>query len=407
MKQNNLHKVRHPRRSSPVIKITVFALIIVLIAIAVAAVINTLSYKPSLPNSDGGNLPFDPTPNVSDDDAVLDAAKPTVSTDASGGYVRTNTDKYNFLVIGCDRVGLNTDVIMLCSFDTKTGAITILQIPRDTYIELSGVSHKINAVYASLYTQAKRAGSDDPERDGMDNFVSVLQTNMNIKIDYWALCSLDGFVKIVDIIGGVDINVPFDMDYDDPYQDLYIHLKAGQQTLNGEQSEQFIRFRHDYVQGDVGRVNAQKIFLTALMAQLKKSLNITNIASVTGEFLKNVKTTMSASDIIYFAKEAIGADLSSLELLTLPGTDARANGDSGAWYYIMYRADSLAVINRYFNVYSSDITDAIFDKNLAFTDEARSNINNKYRTPASDDLSGLITDGQTVMDDSIDIPLVN
>ncbi|MFA6948546.1 MAG: LCP family protein [Eubacteriales bacterium] len=406
MKQNNQHKSRRPHRSSPAAKIIVFAVIILLIVIGVAAVINVFNYKPSLP-SVGGDLPFDANPASPSGDSAADDAKPTVSTDSSGGYVRTNTDKYNFLVIGCDRVGLNTDVIMLCSFDTKTDEISVMQIPRDTYIELSGVSHKINAVYASLYTQAKRDGSDDPERDGMDSFVRVLQTNMNIKIDYWALCSLDGFVNIVDIIGGVDINVPFDMDYDDPYQDLYIHLKAGEQTLDGAQSEQFIRFRHDYVQGDVGRVNAQKIFLAALMAQLKKSLNITNIASVAGEFMKNVKTSLSASDIIYFAKEAIGADLSALTLLTLPGTDARANGDSGAWYYIMYRADSLAVINRYFNVYSSDITDAIFDKNLAFTDEARANINNKYRTEASEDLSSLITDGQTVMDDSIDIALVN
>ena len=101
-----------------------------------------------------------------------------------------------------------------------------MQIPRDTYIESNGKSYKINALYASMYNKAKYGGSDNPHYDGMIGFVEALEMNMYIQIDYWAVINLEGFSNIVDSIGGVEIDIPFDMDYDDPIQNLHIHLKT-------------------------------------------------------------------------------------------------------------------------------------------------------------------------------------
>ena len=386
-------------------------MVIAIIIVALTLIlVSFLNFKPKT----GGDVPFDVDGSgkiegsSADGGDDIEPVKPTVSGGTVDGYTRTNTDKYNFLVLGRDRVALNTDVFMLVSFDTKTGEIAVMQIPRDTMIRIYGDTIRINSLYATMYSNAVSSGlsSEEAQKKGMEDSVAFLQTNLNIKIDYWALCNLDGFVKIIDIIGGVEMDVPFDMDYEDPYQDLYIHLKAGLQVLDGEQCEQFVRFRHGYVEADVGRVNAQKLFLTALMKQLKTSLTITKIPSLAKAMVENVLTDMSAAEIAYFAKEALGADLSSLELLTIPGEAAREYGDSGRWLFFLYRADTLSVINMYFNVYDSDISDSIFDSSQTFNIPSRSYIDSIYnRAPSEDIVSDYVTSGKQADEQGIDIPL--
>ncbi len=310
---------------------------------------------------------------------------------------------YNFLVIGKDRVGLNTDVIMIVNYNVESGEVSILQLPRDTYIEYHDKAHKINSLYAYLYVQEYYGGNTQtPAKEGVAKFADILQQNLNMKIDYTFLVDLAAFSEIVNAIGGVYVDVPDDMDYEDPDQDLYIHLKKGPQWLNGDKAEDFIRFRSGYVTADIGRIDAQKIFISAMVKQIKSSFTLDTIGKIAEIVVNRVQTDMSLVDATHFASKALSVDLSSIRFLTMPGTDARANVDSGAWYYIIHRADSLAIINRYFNVYEKDISNDIFDKNFAFTSEDKEHIMEIYHTDLSDEFD--IKSAEQINQDSIYIP---
>jgi len=345
------------------------------------------------------------TPLPDDEGVAVETTEPAAQRPVIDDHTRRE-GMFNFLVIGRDSVAFNTDVIMLISYDTVGGEVTVMQIPRDTYIEANGKAYKINALYAAMYNKAKFGSSKDPLYDGMVGFVEALEMNMYIQIDYWAVVKLDGFAKIVDSIGGVEVDIPFAMDYDDPVQDLHIHLKPGVQTLNGKQAEQFVRFRSNYVQADIGRINAQKIFISAFIRQLKNNLNVKTVTTFTTEALKHTMTSIELMDCVYFAKEALNLDMSNIKMFTLPGIDARSDGDSGTWYYVMHRADTLALVNRYFNVYESPITDKVFDSHLAFTNETKPHMHSIYLTKASIDPDSYGSSATDINDNSIDIPLL-
>lgn len=402
---NKKSKIRKPKKNSGAWKLIVFIMIILLLTTIAVFVISALNYKPSAHKDD--TIPFETLNHDEEneqDNSESDEVKPKKSS--TGKYVRSADDFYTFLLLGKDSIAMNTDVIMLMSFNITDNEVAIMQIPRDTYIEHDGTPYKINALFASLYMNAKYKGDKDPIETGMKQFVEALQKSLNVKIDYHAMLYLDGFRNIIDTIGGVDIDIPFNMRYNDPEQNLYINLAAGQTTLTGSQAEQFIRFRSNYIEGDIGRVNAQKIFMTALIKQLKSNVTISKIPKLTAEIINNVTTSMSVNDMIYFAKKSLNIDLSNAVMFTMPGTDARADVDSGAWYFIMHRADTLNLINRYFNVYTEKITDSIFDINQVFNAEYRSHINRIYKTPASEDVNGLINTLDDIDENGVHIPLL-
>ena len=378
------NKIRKPNKTGGtkvggIWKIIVFIMVILTLVVIGMVYMSVMNYKPRLRHDD--EIPFE---TISEDYTVPDDGDEKPMKTSTGKYKRSDDDFYTFLLLGKDHIAMNTDVIMVISFNITNDEIAIMQIPRDTYMELNGTPHKINSVYAALYSAARRNGDDDPVMSGLDAFADLLQKNLNVKIDYRAFMYLDGFRNIIDVIGGVAIDVPYNMYYSDPDQDLHIDLKAGPTVLDGAQAEQFIRYRSGYIEGDIGRVNAQKIFMSALLNQIKDSLTVTKIPKIASEVIKNIKTEISLNDTVYFAKQGLGADISNAVMFTLPGRDARADGDSGAWYYIMYRADTLNLINRYFNVYTEEITDSIFDISRAFNAENRSHINNIYNTSPTD-----------------------
>ena len=405
-------RIRRPKKHSVYLKIGLFALFSALVVLITIAALYAVNYKP-----DVGSTPVSPY----DDDTFskvfgkLDDNGEVQETTPETKYERTEIEdhtrregRYNFLILGRDRIALNTDVIMLMSLDTVNHTATIMQIPRDTYIEVGGTSYKLNALYASFVNQAKRGKSSDPYYDGMIGFTEAIQQNLYIKIDYWAVVNLAGFRNIVNMLGGVEVDVPFDMDYDDPDQDLHIHLKAGYQTLDGDKAEQFIRFRSNYVQADIGRINAQKIFLSAMLRKMKNAISIKTVATVSKAMLDYVLSSISVKDCAYFAKEALDLELQNIKMFTMPGADTRADGNAGAWYFVMNRTDMLALINEYFNVYNSQVTEKAFDSQLAFTDEDRPHLNNIYRAKGTiDDPAEYGSSASGINQSSIDIPLLN
>ena len=306
--------------------------------------------------------------------------------------------KYNILGLGRDRWAMLTDVFMLVNIDNNTHDITVMQIPRDTWIsdnnEISVPTNKINAVYATYFNKFRGEGQDEDTAyyNALLALSELLEDDLCIQIDYSAIMNLDGFVNIVDILGGVEMDVPFTMTYYDETQNLSINIPAGHQTLNGAQAEGFVRYRYGYAMADLARQDAQKTFLTALFSKVKSSVSITNVSKLTelaNEIFSNLTTDMSAGDILYFAKSLLSCDMSSINMMTMPGNLANH-------YVVMNRAATLDVINSYFNLYDNDISNSRFDRNGAFNNAYVYSMNEAYNKPADQITFGNIYSGDVI-----------
>lgn len=306
------------------------------------------------PNVDTGvpfsdNIPLSPTPEISE---IEITEAPETDEETMPDYVREK-DKYLFLAVGVDKASGRGDAIMLVSFDIPSGSIAVMQIPRDTYIEWEGKEDKINSIVLDrdVYTM----------RD-------VIEVTLCVNIDYTALIDLEALEVIVDSVGGVEINVPFDMKYSDPFQDLYIDLKAGLQVLDGKNATDFIRFRSDYADGDLGRVDAQKQFMSSLFRKVMNEMNLTQAVTLAKGILPMLETDITLDDAAYFAGKFFTAKDRRLTMLTAPGFQLHKT-DPEAWYYVLSRDGVREAVNTYFNVYENDITDAIFDPSLILCKE--------------------------------------
>lgn len=274
-----------------------------------------------------------------------------------------NKNSYNVLVVGKDRVGSNTDVIMIVNFDSATQEINVLQIPRDTYVEDPinvGQSKRINAIYAFAYMKYSRSMSkSDASHESIKYLEGALENTFGITIDNYFMIDLNGFVKIIDSIGGVEVDVPFDMYYNDEAQNLHIDLKKGRQVLDGDKSEQFVRFRNTYVLGDLGRVSAQKIYLSALVEKLLSPdwYSLDKLTSVASNLVKYSTTGMTLTDIVGYLKKIDFGKLSadSITFYTAPGESFFTSG--GASMYTLYMEENLEIINNAFNLYNVEVTE--------------------------------------------------
>ena len=289
-----------------------------------------------------------------------------------------NKNLYNFLVIGKDRAAFNTDVIIIVSYDIDKGAVSMMQIPRDTYIEVPDskgnvTGRKANALLALYYNQAKAKGMSYNEavKTACDDMRDSISKIFGIPINHFVMLDLKGFVNIVDAIGGVELTVPQDMFYEDPEQNLYINLKAGYQTLDGNKSEQFIRFRKGYANADLGRVDAQKIFISAFIEKVQKSFSIETIVAIVNQLSKYVVTDIDMQQMIYFAKGALSVDTDNIAMLTMPG-------DVCGKYYVAYRDDTFDAINDGFNPFGSPLKKSIFDPDGSLYDTVGSRIYGVY-----------------------------
>lgn len=334
-------------------KLSMKQMIIVCFVFAVSlALLITISYFMLYEPATEPTLPFNPNPTT--DATGTDTSAPVT-------YVpNTEETQYNFLVIGHDRVAVLADVIMLVNYNITKGSLTIMQIPRDTYVNTGEGFEQVNSAFSSYYSSAWSQGDPNPTMAAMNKFIPMLEQNLCINIHYGAVMNLDGFVNIVDIIGGVEMNVPFDMFYEDPKQNLLIDIKKGPQTLTGAQAEGFVRFRDTFIQADIGRGNAQKIFMAAFIKKLISSIDLKTVPLIADQVIRNVTTDMDVNAMIYFARNALSLNMKNITMLTLPGSVSSVGG------YVLNRKATLTVINSFFNMYSNDITDNIFDSGKVF-----------------------------------------
>lgn len=394
-----MKKMKNTYHAAPHATLIVVIVVLLSVIIALSAALVWL-YKPvSRPHEDP---PFSTDPvdtpstgNVPDDPNSGDL--PDVPPPSTPTYV-AREEVYNFLLIGHDRAASLADVIMLVNYDVKSGKITIMQLPRDTYYAGDSNKNQLNVQFSAYVNRAYYKGEANPVAVAASKFARILEQNLCIKIHYTAVLDLDGFVNIVNAVGGVDVYIPVDMDYEDPVQNLYIHLKQGPAHLNGEDAEGFVRFREGFVQADIGRVNAQKIFMTAFLEKVKNSISLTNLSvlnTLVNEVIKNLTTDIPATDFVYFGKNALSVDFSNVRMLTVPG-------DYAGGSYVINREATLQVINDFFNIYTEDITDSIFDKSRVFTNTESDAIHEAYMA----DKAAYLYDytAEEIQDGSINIP---
>ena len=198
---------------------------------------------------------------------------------------------YTFLLVGRDDGGGgNTDTIMVGCYDVKNGAVDVLSIYRDTLVDVPWEIAKINSVY---------------NRQGIEGVQQQVKNLIGYVPDYYFVVELDAVAEIVDTIGGVDYDVPYNMDYDDPTQDLHIHYKKGMQHLNGEDAVKVLRWRKNnsgesLSVGDVGRVEVQHTFLRALAGELVSLGTLTKIGELMDVVDRNLESNLSYGEMIWF-----------------------------------------------------------------------------------------------------------
>ena len=315
---NTPNNIRHPKKKggAPVLAVVITVVSVLVLAVIVGVWLFMEYYRPSVDT----DSPFDTVDSPFGVETVdhveskgPDGAEDTADDSETVEKVVRDTENVNFLIMGRDKDAWNTDVMMIVNFNYREGSMAVLQIPRDTYVEFGSSYGRLNTFMKikrqAAYNADPTLSQTELTKAGVKGVADELEKSLCIQIDGYAIINLEGFRNVIDIIGGVYMDVPYDMHYEDPDQDLYIHIKKGPQTLNGAKSEQFVRFRSDYIQGDIGRVNAQKIFLTALFKQLQQSLTISTIPKLAEQAMRYVTTDLTVDEIVFYAKELMSVEL--------------------------------------------------------------------------------------------------
>lgn len=246
----------------------------------------------------------------------------------------------NFLVCGIDDwegrdMGERTDVIMVASFDIESGAVNVLQFPRDTYIPENYATNKINAVYG--------ASTDG----GIDGLAKIIYSNFDLTLDHYVTINLDGVRDMVDAVGGVEVNVPVSFSLDG------VTIQAGLQTLNGEQALQVVRERHSYANADLGRMRTQRLVIASLVSKLL-SMPKSDLVGLVPTLISYVNTDLTINEALGFVDAADGLEMSNINMITAPGQSVNAYGYS---YYTIYKDEMADLLNEKFRPYSDKITE--------------------------------------------------
>lgn len=259
-------------------------------------------------------------------------------------------ERTNFLIAGVDKNESLTDVIMVGSFESSTGDVHILSVPRDTFITLEKEKlNKLKAIGKSAPRNMKINAINvyAGEEYGMEFLKSEVEEILGVKIDYYVKVDLEGFRAIVDTIGGVEFDVPAGgLYYSDPTQNLYINLRGGKQLLNGKDAEGLVRFRKGYVSQDIQRTKVQQDFLKEFVKQLLQKETIkSNLVDLVSNFFKYVDTNFKVDDMAKYVSviDKISAD--KIVTDTLPGEPTSIDGIS---YFMFDQKGTKELVNVFF-----------------------------------------------------------
>lgn len=299
--------------------ILIVVVVVLAIALAVTLALRSLFVRPELPTRNDPQSTMD-----KDGDGKPDGPEPIDYGEGlrprGGDGERKSKDYWTVLVLGRDTGGGgNTDTMLLASYDVTNQKATVMSIPRDTMVNVPWDIKRINSVY-NYYGGGER---------GIQHLYKEISQLVGFEPDFQVVVEWDAVGEIVDAIGGVYFDVPQDMNYDDPYQDLHIHQTAGYRLLSGDDAMQVLRYRHDnrkngvtrgYPDGDLGRIKTQQAFLKAMVDQLLRPKNMTKVGPLIEAFNKNVETDMSFQNILWFGQQAVmgGLKTEDVNFVTMP-----------------------------------------------------------------------------------------
>ena len=257
---------------------------------------------------------------------------------------------YTFLIAGKDRAAGLTDTVLVGMMDTKNHTMRFVSIPRDTAVNISWSPKKINQYYPAAENQG---------RDGVTALVEGVEKIIGYRVDCYAIFDVEVFVELVDTMGGVWFDVPIDMNYDDPDQELWIHVNQGYQLLNGTDAMGVFRYRKTYVNGDIGRLDVQHNLLKAIASQLLTLGNIPNVRKLVRIYERDVITNLSTGNVMFFLKEFLKMSDENIVFDTIP---ANYGGEvHGMSYVIIYLNQWLDYLNAYLNPFNEPITTSNLD----------------------------------------------
>lgn len=329
MKENNRVNKRNNRKNKEKKKMKLWKKILIFILIIILIAVGWFVYKTQ---KNGGGL-----------SGMLATA---VGHDEN---TKKNLKEIRVLLLGVstDLDSKLTDTIMVASYNPNTQKANLLSIPRDTFIgknvsKATG-AQKINALY-NIYRDPQKTLDAVNEITGLD-------------IKYYALVETEALIELVDAIGGVEFNVPKNMNYDDKTQDLHIHLTAGTQMIDGEKAEQLLRYRHDndgssysyeYGDNDLGRMRTQRDFIAATLKQTLKPSNIFKIGQILEIANKNLKTNIELSLAKDYIPYAVEFNTDNLQTAVLPGTTPNLKETNNVSIFVHNKTEAKTLIQSMF-----------------------------------------------------------
>ena len=239
-------------------------------------------------------------------------------------------EEINALVCGTNQD--LTDTMIYVNYDVKNGKVAMMSIPRDTYITNEYCNgHKLNSLYRGKNVQP---------------FISQIEELIGVDIDYYLIFDSKMLHEIVDAVGGVEVDVPIRMKYDDPTQNLHIDLKPGVQVLNGKQAEQFVRYRKGndgsgYAMGDLQRTEVQQQFIKKFISTVLSTKNLTKIPDLINIALDNTDTNITAREALKYSTDVIKVDTANITSCTAPGEAKYINGVS---YFVLDEAKTKTLV---------------------------------------------------------------
>lgn len=246
------------------------------------------------------------------------------------------------LLCGADIGGVRTDTMMLLYVDGHTRQAGLLTLPRDTYtVTAYGDSNKLNSAY----------GRNGCGEEGMNVLLDYVQDTIGYRPDGYILVELPALRDLIDLMGGVDFDVPQEMDSQGLSGNF--HLNAGLQHLDGEKALGLLRFRFGYADQDLGRQNVQKDFLKACMSQWTRLDRLSRIGDVLSLFQNQSLSDLSTGNLAWLGLNLLKCGFSSISTDTLPGYSTMIGDQS---YYVLYPDAVADLVQEKYNPYQIQIT---------------------------------------------------
>lgn len=240
---------------------------------------------------------------------------------------------------GYKKTGLRSDTMILCKFSYETGEISMLSIPRDSRVNIRGRSTQERIAHAHSH-------------GGPNLAVKTVKDFLNVDLEYYVTVDYQAVKEIVESIGGVEIDVPRPMKYKDPTAKppLIIDIDPGQQTLSGDKSLEFLRFR-SYPEGDLGRIEAQQLFLNEFIKQVLRPKNITKIPKMIQVYFNYVDTNIPLSAALKAVPTLNDIDMDNIKMARLKGDTPTINRQS---YFIPYENEKKQMVEDMFESFILD-----------------------------------------------------